>query len=288
MDPHGRFITVADGLKLFVRDLPAEGDEVGPPVLCLHGLTRNGRDFEDILPRIAAGGRRALALDVRGRGLSDYDPNPEKYQAPTYVGDVIQVLDALAVPMAAFVGTSMGGLITMVLANVQPARIERIVLNDIGPKLEEAGIKRIQGYVGASGPASSWDEAAARIKAINGVAFPDAGDDFYQRMARRTFKEAAPGQFVLDYDPEIAAPFRKPGGEAPPDLWALYAALVPIPTLVVRGALSDLFSAATVNEMRTRKPDLESVEAPRIGHAPMLDEPAVWPVLARFLGLRGA
>ena len=286
MDPHGRFITVPDGLKLFVRDLPAEGPEVGPAVLCLHGLTRNGRDFEAIAPRIAAGGRRALTLDVRGRGFSDHDPQPERYQPPTYVGDVIQVLDAMQLLKVALIGTSMGGLMTMILAALAPQRIERAVLNDIGPKLEPEGLARIAGYVGTGEPATSWDEAAARIKAINGAAFPDADDAFFAAMARRTFRERAPGVIALDYDPDIAVPFRQPGGAAPADLWALYEALKPIPTLVVRGAISDLFSAATVAEMKVRKPDLESVEVPRVGHAPMLDEPEAWGAIARFLGLR--
>ncbi|NDC58218.1 MAG: alpha/beta hydrolase [Alphaproteobacteria bacterium] len=286
MDPQERFVTVSDGLKLFLRDLPAVGAEVGPPVLCLHGLTRNSRDFEAILPRIAAGGRRALALDVRGRGFSDNDPNPERYQPPTYVGDVIQVLDALAIPRAAFVGTSMGGLITMILAALQPQRIERVVLNDIGPKLEPEGLARIAGYVGTGAPFASWDEAAAKIKEINGAAFPDADDAFFAAMARRTCRERTPGQIALDYDPDIAVPFRQPGGAAPADLWALFEALKPIPALVVRGAISDLFSAATVAEMKAKKPDLESVEAARVGHAPMLDEPAAWDALARFLRLR--
>lgn len=286
MDPHGRFVTVSDGLKLYVRDLPAEGPEVGPPVLLLHGLTRNGRDFEAIQPRIAAGGRRALTLDVRGRGLSDHDPQPERYQPPTYVGDVVRVLDTLEIPQAAFVGTSMGGLMTMILAATAPHRIERAILNDIGPKLEPEGLARIAGYVGTGEPARTWDEAAARIKAINGAAFPDADDAFFAAMARRTFRERAPGVIALDYDPNISVPFRQPGGAAPADLWGLYEALKPIPTLVVRGAISDLFSAATVAEMKARKPDLESVEVPRVGHAPMLDEPEAWSAIARFLGLR--
>lgn len=285
MDSHGRFFEVSDGLKLFVRDLPAQGPEIGPPVLCLHGLTRNGRDFEAILPRIAAGGRRALALDVRGRGRSDYDPKPERYQPPTYVGDVLQLLDVFEIPRAAFVGTSMGGLITMILAAMAPQRIERAVLNDIGPKLEPAGLARIAGYVGTGEPVKTWDEAAAKIKAINGAAFPDADDAFFAAMARRTFREKE-GAVALDYDPDISAPFRQPGGAAPADLWPLFDALKPIPLLVVRGAISDLFSAETVAEMKARKPDMESVEVARVGHAPMLDEPEAWAAISRFLALR--
>jgi len=286
MSPRERFVTVSDGLKLFVRDLPAEGVEIGAPVLCLHGLTRNSRDFEAILPRIAAGGRRAVALDVRGRGRSDYDPHPERYQPPVYAGDVLQVLDALAIPRAAFVGTSMGGLITMLLAATQPQRIERVVLNDVGPKLEAAGLARIAGYVGTGAPAATWAEAAARTRAINGMAFPDADAAFFDAMARRTFTEVAPGNIAPAYDPAIALPFRQPGGAAPPDLWALFDALKPIPTLVVRGAISDLFAQDTVAEMQARKPDLAAVAVARVGHAPMLDEPDAWAAVQAFLGVR--
>jgi pimeloyl-ACP methyl ester carboxylesterase len=281
-----QFITVPDGLKIFVRDLPAEGPEVGPPVLCLHGLTRNSRDFEVVQPRIAAGGRRCVAIDVRGRGRSDYDPTPARYMPPTYVGDVLFILAQLGIPKAAFVGTSMGGLITMIIAATAPHIIERAVLNDVGPALDPAGLARIAGYVGkSSGPAASLEEAAARIEGINKVAFPDAPQAFWLAMAARTFKQTAEG-FVLDYDAQIASAFAQPGGAAPPDLWPLYEALKPIPTMIVRGALSDLLAAATVAEMKARKPDLEVVEVARVGHAPMLDEPDCWPALARFLGLR--
>jgi pimeloyl-ACP methyl ester carboxylesterase len=179
----------------------------------------------------------------------------------------------------------MGGLITMILATIAPQRIERVVLNDIGPKLEPEGLARIAGYVGTGEPARTWDEATAKIRAINGAAFPDADDAFFAAMARRTFRERD-GAIVMDYDPDIAVPFRQPGGAAPADLWPMFDALKPIPTLVVRGAISDLFSAATVAEMKARKPNVESVEVPRVGHAPMLDEPEAWSAIARFLGLR--
>jgi pimeloyl-ACP methyl ester carboxylesterase len=280
---HGRFIELKDGIKLFVRDLAPEGAVSGAPILCLHGLTRNSKDFEDLLPRFAAAGRRALALDVRGRGLSDRDPEPMRYNPMTYAQDVIAVLDALSVEKAAFVGTSMGGIISMIVAATAPQRIERVALNDVGPALDPAGIARIAGYVGKSQPVVTWDDAADAIWRINGVAFPDAAPSFYYRMAKRTFRQDSEGVIALDYDPEIAAPFRSAGGAAPADMWPLYEALKPIPTLVIRGALSDLLSPAIVAEMKQRKPDLETAEVPRVGHAPMLDEPAAWAALTAFL-----
>jgi pimeloyl-ACP methyl ester carboxylesterase len=282
---YGRFVELADGVKVFVRDLPPVGPVKGTPILCLHGLTRNSKDFEDLLPRFAAAGRRAIALDVRGRGLSDRDPEPMRYNPLTYAQDTLAVLDALGVDKACFVGTSMGGIITMLIAASAPQRIERAVLNDVGPALDPAGIARIAGYVGKAQPVATWDDAADAIWRINGVAFPDAPPSFFYRMARRTFRIGDDGAPALDYDPEIAAPFRTPGGAAPADMWPLFAALAPIPTLSIRGGLSDLLSPAIVAEMKARKPDLETVEVARVGHAPMLDEPDAWAALQHFLNL---
>jgi pimeloyl-ACP methyl ester carboxylesterase len=279
----GRMIEVPDGLALFVREWPAIGGESGEPILCLHGLTRNSKDFEDVAPQLAARGRRVLAVDVRGRGLSQYDPQPMRYAPPTYVADVAFILDALGIARAAFVGTSMGGIITMVTAMLTPQRITRAVLNDVGPEIDPRGLARIASYVGKTQAATSWESAAAAIKSINGVAFPTRGDDFFLRMARRTFRQTGPEAFALDYDPEIAAPFRAPGGAAPVDMWPLFESLKPIPTLVVRGALSDLLSQETVTKMKERKPDLETVEVADVGHAPMLDEPDAFAALERFL-----
>lgn len=280
-----RLVTVNDGLDIFVRDLPATAPEVGLPVLCLHGLTRNSKDFETILPRIAAGGRRALALDVRGRGRSSRDPEPTRYAVPTYVGDVLAVLDALALPQVAAIGTSMGGLIAMAIAAIAPARLERLALNDVGPELAPEGLARIAGYVGRAEPAPSWEAAADRAWSINALAFPDAPPSFWLAMARRTFREEAPGRIVPDYDPAIAIPFAQ-APAAPVDLWPLFEAAAQRPLLVVRGALSDLLSPAGLARMQARAPGMLSVEAARVGHAPMLDEPDVWPAIAAFLGLR--
>lgn len=275
-------IPVADGLTLFAREIAPEGAASGLPVLCLHGLTRNSLDFEDLLPQIAGLGRRAIALDVRGRGQSDRDPDPARYTPAVYAGDVLAVLKHLGIEKAAFVGTSMGGIITMIVAAMAPQVIERAVLNDIGPVIDPKGLARIQGYVGqSSGPASDWDTAADRIWAINGHAFPKAPPSFFYRMAKRTFR-ATPEGLELNYDPAIAGPVRG-GGAAPADMWPLFEALKPIPTLVVRGALSDLLAAETVAEMKARKPDLEAVEVPDVGHAPILDEPAAISAVMRFL-----
>lgn len=279
-------VRTADGLGLFVRDLapeaPAQGDvDLGVPVLCLHGLTRNSRDFDLVAPRIAALGRRVLVMDVRGRGRSDWDPQPARYQPMTYAQDALAALDALGIARAVWLGTSMGGLITMAAAAMAPGRLAGAVLNDIGPVIDPAGLRRIADYVGKGGPQASWADAAAAVQAINGAAFPRADAAFWLTMAQRTYRARADGRLEADYDPAIAAPMNPDA--PPPDLQPLFAALAPIPTLVVRGALSDILSRDGVAAMRALKPDVGVAEVPAVGHAPTLEEPSAWLPIVDFL-----
>lgn len=278
----------ADGLDLYARDYAAQGPDSGkPPVLCLHGLTRNSRDFEDFAPKVAALGRRVLAIDVRGRGRSGYDPNPARYAPPVYAGDVGAFLTAQNIPSAVFVGTSMGGLITMLLAAMAPNLIAGAVLNDVGPKLEQAALDRIGAYVGAPNPpAKDWAEAARRCELINGRAFPNGDEDFWLAFARRTHVERD-GGIVWDYDPNIAAPFKQDYAkteERPAfDLNPFFDALAKKPLLAVRGGISDLLSAEGLDFMRARAPALRTVEVTNVGHAPFLTEPEAWAAVAAFL-----
>ncbi len=277
-----------DGLDLYYRDLapqPAQTDSQTDraAVLCLHGLTRNGRDYEDLAPRIAALGRRVIIADQRGRGMSDWDANPEHYQPGYYVGDMLGLLDKLDISKVIIVGTSMGGLMSMMLAAAQPGRLVGAVINDIGPEIAQEGLDRIATYVTGGPPATNWADAAARTRAINGSAFPTRRNDseFWETFARRLFRETPDGRILLDYDPEIARPFldgKVTGG----DLWPFFDALRGVPTLVVRGELSDLLTKDTVAKMRLRKADLQTVEAPAIGHAPFLTEPETWAALEHF------
>ena len=274
----------ADGLTLHARDYPAEGDKA--PVICIHGLTRNARDFEALAPRIQATGRRVIAVDVRGRGGSDRDPNPANYHPGTYAADVMALMVQQAIPQAVFIGTSMGGIITMVLASFAPQVIAAAVLNDVGPELSPVGIARIAGYVGQGKPVETWADAAAYIRSVNASAFPDATDEEWDRFARRTFREED-GRPVLDYDPNIAAAF-KPDPDAPPaaapDMWPLFRALTTgRPTLLVRGGASDLIDEAIAARMRDVAPDMAYAEVPRVGHAPMLTEPQAWEAIQSFL-----
>lgn len=279
-----RFVPTQDGLTLFLRDYPAQQPTTGLPVLCLHGLTRNSKDFEPIAGRMAALGRRVLAMDVRGRGRSDYDPQPARYQPPVYALDVIAALDRLEIPRAVFIGTSMGGLITMLVAAGRPGRVAAAVLNDVGPWLNPAALMRIAAYIGKTDPQPNWAAAAAVIRGINEVAFPGKDEQFWLDFARRTWKQLPDGRIGLDYDPAIAIPFSQPQGAAPMDIAAVFKqGLGPIQTLLVRGALSDLILPEGLAAMREAKPDLEIVDVPGVGHAPILNEPVAWDALIDFL-----
>lgn len=276
----------ADGLGLFVRDYPAEAPaqghvDLGIPVLCLHGLTRNSRDFELVAPRIAALGRRVIAMDVRGRGRSDWDATPARYTPMTYAQDALRVLDQLAVEKAVWLGTSMGGIITMAAAQSAPQRIAGAIFNDIGPVIDPKGIARIAGYVGKVEPYGSWEAAAVAVKMLNGAAYPSADDAFWLTLAQRTFHTRPDGRLELDYDPSIAAGMNPATPQ--PDLSPLFDAFAAIPLLVLRGALSDILSRDGVAAMQAKKPDLAVAEVPGVGHAPTLEEPSAWLPMVDFL-----
>lgn len=281
-----RIVATVDGLALYARDYPPLLPQTGLPVICLHGLTRNSRDFEIIAPRIAALGRRVVAPDMRGRGRSANDPDPAHYVAAVYAQDVVKLMDALEIERAVFIGTSMGGLITMVLATTAPDRIAASILNDVGPKLHVEGLSRIAGYVGHARPVATWREAAEAVRSIVGSAYPARldDDDFWLAFAHRTYRQRDDGMLEADYDPHIALAFADFDPEAPPaDLTPLFSHLAEKPMLSVRGALSDLFTADVVALMQSVKPDLETITIENIGHAPMLDEAEAWDALLSFL-----
>jgi pimeloyl-ACP methyl ester carboxylesterase len=275
--------TSSDGLRLAARDYAGAAGDARLPVICLHGLSRNARDFEDVAPAIAALGRRVLAMDVRGRGRSAWDPDPQHYTAPNYVGDLIGWTAALGIGRAVFVGTSMGGLITMALASVAPELVSGVALNDIGPEIAPQGLARIGGYVGGGEAVAGWTQAAAYARAVNGVAFPAYGEADWLRFARRLFSEKD-GRLVLDYDPAIAQAFAAPRGQPAPDLWPLFDALAQgRPLLLVRGALSDLMTAEISQRMQARASHMSVCAVDGVGHAPMLSEPQAATALADFL-----
>ena len=273
------------GLPLYARDYAGSGGPARCPVVCIHGLTRNSGDFEDVAPWIAARGRRVIAVDVRGRGRSARDPQPERYHPRVYAADMLKLLDEAGIARAVFVGTSMGGIITMAIAAKRLDAIAAAVLNDVGPIIGMQGLERIKNYVGKAPEVRSWDEAAAYIKSINGVAFPDNTPEEWLRWARRTFRASEDGRIALDYDPKIAAAIQ--GTKLKPtSLIAkfLYRRLARNrPTLLVRGGVSDIVGPAEADYMRRTAPTLRYAEVPGVGHAPMLTEPAARTALASFL-----
>jgi pimeloyl-ACP methyl ester carboxylesterase len=275
-------IETVDGPKVYARDYAAQGSG-GIPVICLHGLTRNSADFEAVAPKIAAMGRRVVAIDARGRGQSDIDPDPLHYRAEVYTADVIHIMDTLGVPRAVFIGTSMGGIMTMLAALTTPERVTAAVLNDIGAEVDPAGLKRIASYVGKSGPLADWSEMIAAVRAAQGVAFPDKDDAFWQTFAHRVARQRADGRIEFAYDPAIANAFSATPDGPPPSMVPLFEALATRPVLLVRGAISDLLSPSGVAIMKRIKPDMDFVEVPNVGHAPTLEEPEAWNALSSFL-----
>lgn len=266
--------------KLIMRGVRYSGGGK-TPALCIPGLTRNARDFEDLAPSIASTGRDVIVVSLRGRGGSDYDPHHLNYFPVTYRDDVIKTLNALDITEAIFVGTSLGGIVTMLTNEAAPARVKAAIINDVGPDLAPEGIARIAGYVGESGPAADINEAAARIKAINEVAFPRADDAFWITFAQRTFRQLETGEWLLDYDPNIARALMEAGPA--PDLWPGFESLKDTPTLVVRGGISDLLSPEIIEKMRAVHPHFDYCEVPNVGHAPTLTEPAAWSAIEQFL-----
>ena len=278
-----RYLIVKDGLKLHYRDYP--GGEGKPPVLCLHGLTRNARDFAEFAERHSPRWR-VIALDFRGRGLSDYDPLSARYNALSYAADVLQLLDELMIAEAVFVGTSLGGLVTMTIAAKAPQRIAAAILNDVGPDINLAGIERIMSYVGKDRRFGSWDEAADAIEAIHSGFFEHYSHDNWVAMAKRNCREER-GEIRFDYDPAIAEPFRMKGPLPKVDLWPLFGELGQKPLLVVRGAKSDLLTAATAAKMQEAAPEMKLVTVAGVGHAPELNEPEAMAAIDGFLSSLG-
>ncbi|TGD75785.1 alpha/beta hydrolase [Mangrovimicrobium sediminis] len=259
----------ADGLRLYARDYPCAAGDAAPVVLCMHGLTRNSADFAQLAPHLAQR-FRVLAVDVRGRGNSDYDSNPDNYTPLTYAQDMFALLDFLDIQRAILCGTSMGGLMAMLMAATQPARVAGIILNDIGPEVDPRGLQRIQEYVGKAPPVIDWAGAIAQVQEVNGEALPDFSPAQWEAMARALYREVD-GVPVPAYDPAIAQPVDA-GGAVPPDLWPLFAMIASLPILVIRGAHSDILAPQCVDTMRERKPDLLVAQIPGRGHAPTLDE----------------
>jgi pimeloyl-ACP methyl ester carboxylesterase len=267
-----RYWTSSDGLTLHYRNYPGPEGTAKLPVLCMHGLTRNARDFGPLAEALSAT-RRVIVTEMRGRGMSDYAKISDTYSPLVYVQDVEKLLTEQGLERFAVVGTSMGGLMTMLMAAAKPGRMSAVVMNDIGPEIEASGVARISGYVGQGRSYPTWVHAARGLAEAHGGAFPKFDLDQWLEMAKRTMVVSQNGRIVFDYDMAIAEPFAKPGNAAPPNLWLAFEALSGVPMLLVRGGLSDLLSAETVRQMGARNPAMRMVTVPDVGHAPTLDEP---------------
>lgn len=266
---------------IFVRTDGRQG--TATPLVCLPGLTRNSRDFTTVAARYAAS-RFVARLDFRGRGRSSYANDPATYVPQVYATDTVAVLDALGIERAVLLGTSLGGSVAMLLTTMFPDRVAGVVLNDVGPKLEPEGFARIQSYAGKLPPNATWGEAVAQLRGLYGALAPRIGDAAFARMVREQYHEFGPGDIRPDHDPRIVAGMEAVDPQAIGTSWPLFDALAGVPALVLRGEASDLFAAATVDEMQRRKPDLRAVTVPDRGHCPLLDEPVTVAALDEFLG----
>jgi pimeloyl-ACP methyl ester carboxylesterase len=258
-----------DGLRLYARVYESK-KSAAETVLCLHGLTRNSRDFEDLAPHLNRR-YRVIVPDMRGRGRSLHDPEPQNYQPAIYVQDILALLDAVDAPRVAVIGTSMGGMLAMMMGVGYRDRIAGLVLNDMGPEVDPVGLDRIKGYAGRMPAPKNWNEAAAQTKTMFGDAWPDLSEDRWLTLTRRAYREDAAGYPKIEADPKIGEILRS----APPataNLWPFWNALRGIPMLAIRGENSDILSAATFAQMKALNPELEQLEVANRGHAPLLDE----------------
>lgn len=286
MDASSVFISAPDGLRLHVRRY---GRRTWPtlPVVCLPGLARTAADFEALAHALsgdAKAPRAIFALDYRGRGQSAYDRDVSHYSFQTELADILATLAALDCMPAIFVGTSRGGILAMMLAALRPGAMAGVVLNDIGPVIEPQGLMRIKGYVGKLPQPRNFEDGAEILRRLFSGQFPKLGHDDWLAAAHRTFKEED-GRLVPTYDIRLAETLAgfEPEQRLPP-LWKEFDALGKLPLMVIRGANSDLLSPLTVSAMRARRTEMETIEVPDQGHAPLLSEADIIAQIAAFAG----
>lgn len=275
--------TSRDGLRLYARHYPAP-TSTRRPVVCLAGLTRNCRDFHDLataLARTDDGGREVYALDYRGRGRSQYDPDWKNYSILVELNDVLDFMTMRGLNRAAMVGTSRGGLITMLMAALRPNALGAVVLNDIGPVIEREGLARIVAYVSRVPLPENWQEATALVQEMNKRHFPAVPPEHWEEFARQVFNDEN-GLPVQAYDPSLSKAISMMDGPTP-ELWPQFAALSPVPLLTIRGAHSDILSDKTLAAMRSRHPRMAAITVRGQGHAPLLKDTPTIRAIAQFL-----
>ena len=276
-----RYFRTGDDVRLHYRDFPG-GREGQPVILCLPGLTRNARDFEALAGRLAPR-FRVLAVSFRGRGESAAAADPLSYVPQTYVQDLGQLLADAGIGRVVVIGTSLGGLVGVLLAMANQPEVAGLVLNDVGPVLGEAGLARIRSAIGRGDNWPSWLVAAREIARLQGAVYPEWTLESWLTHAKRLCRIAADGRIVWDYDPEILAPFKEAEAAGPLDFWPAFEAIAGRPMLSIRGQLSDILSAETQAEMAARLPGLQLATAAAVGHAPTLDEAEALQAIEHFL-----
>ena len=272
----------ADGLELHYRDYAGRADR--PVLLCLPGLTRNARDFEPVADAFA-GEWRVVAVDLRGRGDSDYAKDSASYIPRQYVEDLLLLIDRECLHDAVILGTSLGGLLAVMLNAARPGSFSGFVINDIGPEIDPVGLERIRNYVGQGRSFPTWMHAARSLRENSSHIYPDYELTDWIALAKRSMCLSGNGRITYDYDMKIAEPFADAeDGVAPEALWPLFRELRGKPVLALRGELSDLLSARTFARMQEELPDMAGVTVARTGHVPTLAEPEVQQAIATFLG----
>jgi pimeloyl-ACP methyl ester carboxylesterase len=274
--------TSHDGLKLYAAHYGPQDSKV--TVLCMHGLTRNHKDFEPMIEGLGMD-MRFVSVDVRGRGKSDRDPSGKSYAPPVYVQDMATLTAHLNLDELILIGTSMGGLMAMLMAKAFPEKIKGIVMNDVGPEVNPAGLKRIAGYAGGNETFDSWGDAAAAIGRTQAGVYPDYGEEAWMEFARRTCVERDDGKIGFDYDPVIVQGMgsTSPGWRVNFAMWRVFATLKSIPLLIIRGETSDILTKKTAKRMLRRHKTSQLLTVPERGHTPFLDEPVSLHAIGKFL-----
>ena len=276
MSAQSRFIS-ANGLKLHYLDF---GNPSKPPLVCIHGLSGNAHNFDGLAPQLM-NDHHVMSIDVRGRGDSQWGP-PGEYTLPIYVSDLAQMLDALDLDRVTLIGTSMGGIISMIFAGGYPQRVERLVLNDIGPEVDPAGLKRITDYF-TEAPTGFKDLAAvAAYYRANYPFLATTPEPELIEFVRWAVKPAGDGRLTWKIDPAVRNIPRTGAAARPMDLWVAYARIA-ARTLIIRGAESDILAHDTAERMCRVLPGAKLVEIPGVGHAPTLAEPAAITAIQDFL-----
>lgn len=271
--------TSSDGLKLYARDYNASAQQT---IICIPGLTRNSKDYVDFCDYFS-GQYRVIAVDLRGRGRSQYDDNVINYNPLTYAQDILQLIHCFDLSDVILVGTSLGGLVSMILANLAPNVVKGIVLNDIGPEINPVGVDRIKSYVGKASVFHSWADAVASVRSVHDSELPGMTDAQWLSFTKGLMNEDEFGAITFAYDIKIAQ-WVNDTDDSPKqaDLWPQFDNMLDVPLLVIRGAHSDILHKQCVDKMLSKHHNMQYCEIEHRGHTPMLNEPQSIAILDDF------